>query len=81
MEGLCLAMAPSMAASSSSKSAVSGTPWNASPCSCALIAYITKPGKGARMEAPGTSQAIASREISSSEPLPSMMSKPAGMPA
>ena len=70
-----------MAASSSWKSALSGTPWKASPCNCALIAYITKPGSGARMEAPGTSQAIASSEISSSEPLPSMMSNPLGMPA
>ena len=68
-----------MAASSSSKSAVSGTPMNFSPCSWALMAYITKPGTGARMDAPGTSQAIAISEISSSEPLPSMMSNPSGI--
>jgi hypothetical protein len=42
------------------------------------MAYITKPGSGARMVAPGTSQAMASSEISSSEPLPSIRSKPSG---
>jgi hypothetical protein len=67
-------MAASMAASSSSKSAVSGTPTKRRPCSCALMAYITKPGTGARMVAPGTSKAMAINEISSSEPLPSMRS-------
>ena len=47
MAGRCSAMAASMAASSSSKSGVSGTPTKSSPCSCALMAYITKPGTGA----------------------------------
>jgi hypothetical protein len=61
-------MAFSMAGSSKSKSAVSGTPTKSSPCSVALMAYITKPGKGARMTgflpvtaSTGTSQAMAKR--------------------
>jgi hypothetical protein len=58
---------------------VRSTPMNFRPCSCALMPYITKPGSGARMEPPGTSQAMASSEISSSEPLPSMRSKPSGI--
>ena len=71
-------MAASIAASSSAKSAVSGTPWKARPCSCALIGYITKPGTGATMLAPGMSQAMASRLMSSSEPLPSISDQPSG---
>ena len=51
-----------------------------SPCSFALMAYITNPGSGARMDAPGKSQAMAIREISSSEPLPSMIPNPSGIP-
>ena len=51
------------------------------PCSCADIAYITKPGSGAMTTAPGTSQAIASIVISSSDPLPSVSAQPSGMPA
>src|SRR6218665_328204 len=39
--------AASIAGSSSSKSAVSGTPTKSRPCNCALNAYITKPGSGA----------------------------------
>jgi hypothetical protein len=42
------------------------------------ISYITKPGSGARMVAPRTSQASASNEINSSEPLPSISLQPAG---
>ncbi len=69
-----------MAASSSSKSGASGTPTKASPCSRADSSYITKPGTGASTVAPGRSQAMASSEISSSEPLPSMSAQPAGRP-
>jgi histidinol-phosphate/aromatic aminotransferase/cobyric acid decarboxylase-like protein len=39
------------------KTAVNGTPTKFSPCNCADIAYITKPGTGARTVAPGTSKA------------------------
>ncbi|EWS64871.1 hypothetical protein Y695_01887 [Hydrogenophaga sp. T4] len=42
------------------------------------MAYMTKPGMGDRTDAPGTSQAMASREISSSEPLPSIRPQPSG---
>ena len=71
-------IAASIAASSSSKLAVSGTPTNFSPCRRADISYMTKPGSGARIVAPGRSQASASSEISSSEPLPSISLQPAG---
>ncbi len=76
--GRCVAIALSIAASSSSKSAVVGTPTNFRPCSFADISYITKPGSGATMLAPGTSQAIAISEINSSEPLPSISLQPVG---
>ena len=78
MAGWYCAMAASIAASSSAKSAVSGTPWKARPCNCALMAYMTKPGTGATMLAPGMSHAIASRLINSSEPLPSISDQPVG---
>ena len=71
-------IAASIASASSSKVGVSGTPTNLSPCSRADISYITKPGTGARIDAPGTSQASASSAISSSEPLPSIILQPAG---
>jgi hypothetical protein len=45
------------------------------------IWYITNPGTGASTVLPATSQAIASSEISSSDPLPSMISQSSGMPA
>ncbi len=70
-----------MAGPSSSKSGVNGTPTNFRPCSFAAISYITKPGSGAITTLPGTSAASVSRLISSSEPLPSMMSQPSGMRA
>src|SRR6218665_1513002 len=50
--GRCRAMAASIAGSSSSKSAVSGTPTKSRPCNCALNAYITKPGSGASTPRP-----------------------------
>src|ERR1700754_5221195 len=77
--GWCSRTAASMAGPSSSKSGVSGTPTNFSPCSLAAISYITKPGRGAMTTLPGTSAASVSRLISSSEPLPSMMSQSPGM--
>ncbi len=67
-----------MAASSSSKLAVSGTPTKRSPRRRADISYITKPGSGASTTAPGTSQATDSRSINSSEPLPMITRQPAG---
>ena len=76
--GRCRSIAASIASSSSSKRSLSGTPTKRRPCSFADISYITKPGTGARIVAPGRSQAIASREISSSEPLPSISLQPAG---
>ena len=74
-------MACSIAASSSSKSAVSGTPTKRTFCSAADIWYITKPGSGAMMTAPGTAQAMVNIVISSSEPLPSVSAQSSGMPA
>jgi len=71
-------IASSIAGSSSSKSAVSGTPTKPRPCRRADISYITNPGNGARIVAPGTSLARASSEINSSEPLPSISRQPAG---
>jgi hypothetical protein len=71
-------MAASMADSSSSKSAVSGTPTKFSPRSCADIWYITKPGSGASNVAPGLLQATERMSISSSEPLPRISWQPVG---
>ena len=58
MAGRCVSIAASIAGSSSSKRGVSGTPTKRRPCSCADISYITKPGSGARIVAPGRSQAM-----------------------
>ncbi|MNX98597.1 hypothetical protein D3C86_1310130 [compost metagenome] len=78
MAGLCSAMAASIAARSSVKSARSGTPTNSSPANCADIAYMTKPGTGASTLAPGRAAASDSMLMISSEPLPSSTSMPAG---
>ena len=67
-------MAASIAASSNSKSAVNGTPTNCKPCKRADMSYITKPGTGASTLAPGTSQAMLSSVMISSEPLPRIRS-------
>ena len=42
------------------------------------MAYMTKPGSGAKTLAPGRSQAKANKAINSSEPLPSISEQPAG---
>lgn len=76
--GWCSAMAASIASRSRVRSALSGTPTNFSPISCADIAYITKPGTGASTVAPGLAAAMAIRLMISSEPLPSSTSAPAG---
>jgi len=70
-----------MATASSSKSGVSATPVKPSPCNCALMPYMTKPGNGASTCAPGRAQARATRLMSSSEPLPKISAQPSGMPA
>ncbi|MCY1229905.1 hypothetical protein D9M72_422960 [compost metagenome] len=78
MAGCCSAIAASMAARSSVKSARSGTPTNCRPANCADIAYMTKPGTGAITFAPGLAAASASMLMISSEPFPSSTSMPAG---
>jgi hypothetical protein len=78
IEGRCVSIAASIGSRSSSNVAVSGTPTNRSPCRRADISYMTNPGTGARIDAPGTSQASASNAISSSEPLPSISLQPCG---
>ena len=78
MAGWCSFIAASIAASSSSKSAVSGTPTKRRPRSLADISYITNPGSGASMVAPGRLQATDRMSISSSDPLPRISLQPAG---
>ena len=76
--GLSACMRAMNASASSEKSSRSGTGAARIPLNVAPIEYITKVGEGYIIVAPGRASAVISIWISSSEPLPSSTSIPAG---